>query len=138
MLRSISWAQFTITAISALFLYYGILVGIFHKQVFRWFKNLSVRNAKTGPGDGKSPNAATLYTLPPMLVPTLDARIREAASKKMPREELVQFLREITIQYPTLAGTTLQTTLNQLVIEKCQNICSISLSDVELSKLWMG
>jgi hypothetical protein len=139
MLRSVSWGQFSITLTSALVLYYGILLGIYRKQVLCWFKNLTGRRtAKTRPHNEQSPLTANPSGLPPTLAPNLEARIREAASKKMPREELIQGLREITILYPTLAGTTLQTVLNQLVAEKCQNICSISLSDVELSKLWMG
>lgn len=72
------------------------------------------------------------------LASAIEIKIREAAVKKIVREELFYSLQQILKNYSELHNTPFQNAINNLIENNCEKECSIHLSAVELAGLWKG
>ncbi|PWT74959.1 MAG: hypothetical protein C5B59_10025 [Bacteroidetes bacterium] len=133
---------------SCLLIYLSIIVLIYYLAVvslfFRTEATASIRNLQKRTKDSAMPMEAgeqysgNLFFSSSRLASAIEIKIREAAVKKIVREELFYSLQQILKNYSELHNTPFQNAINNLIENNCEKECSIHLSAVELAGLWKG
>ena len=68
----------------------------------------------------------------------LDAFLRQAKQQRLVRQELLYGLQRLLNKYPALKQVTYKEVLSRLLIERCEQICSIRLSVEDLEGIGTG
>jgi hypothetical protein len=143
MLSSISWSQFLTAIIILLISYYCIIAGLYYRiEIFSLFKTNPVKPNPTDlPMEINTANEKQdLFSNEKikLLMQELNSLLMAAVKTKTIREELIMALQMLFRDYSDLKDQPITSELNQLIKNECKNICSITLSDVELKMLWNG
>lgn len=70
------------------------------------------------------------------LIERLKKVINEAAGRKMILQEFKQYLTMILKDYPSVAGSHLRSSVNELIISECQKYGTVELNVKEVDMLW--
>jgi hypothetical protein len=131
MLEAVSWKTFLSIIFILSLLYYLSLVLLFYKkEVIRLIRTKQV---VTQPSDAQLPN-----TLIHELLEDLKQLFLKASRQGYPKEELILALQVLLRNYRSLKGGALEPEISNHIRTVCSEICSISLSDLELGRLWCG
>lgn len=90
------------------------------------------------PSAGNEVREQDLYGLVYHLSGELQSTIREAASGKMPREDLIQALNINLQAYRFLKTSGYRFALDNIVSTTCEKFFAIKLNEEELNRLWKG
>ena len=153
MLSSISWSAF-LTAIAILLLaYYLVVVSIyFRKEIFQLFSSGNSNPERfhlSNDMDGRTMSYNEMVAATCKEDPYLNGKVHElleevkqllaaAAQSRTVREELIMALQLLLRNYSILKDLPITTEISEHIIDEVKVICSITLSDAEMTMLWNG
>jgi hypothetical protein len=124
MFQTVSWLQYIQTVLILLAIYYpAIILLYFRSEVIKYFTHgILLSKQKINPGN--------------QLVNDLNNVFKNAADKKIIKEELIMMLQNKIKAYPALKEPDSKNEITKHIAFESREQCNIIFSDQELSMLW--
>ncbi len=141
MLSGISWIQYLVFLIIVTTVYYIIVFFIFYRKDFFAYINKSGKTLSDGEitisGDNIGEASIRNATDPSELQHEIQLLLKEAAAKKLIKEEIIMSLQILLGPYHSLQSNPLKETINNYIITQTENICSIHLDAESIDQVWV-
>ncbi len=141
MLSGFSWIQYVVFLMIVTTVYYGIVLFMFYKKDFIAYLNRSGKISSAGEINITGDNIAKAFipdTIDPgMLQHEIHLLLKEAAGKKLIKEEIIISLQILLGPYPSLQSSSLKESVNNYIITQTENICSIHLDEQNVNQVWL-
>ena len=164
MLERISWGQYwwAIVIVSAIY-YLILLVLLYQKGMLLKLKEKRIQGIKDQPGTSSTQQSTLFanYDIPletsfqedgeeitianDSLMPVVYNHVQEIkefitdiANRSYVKEEIIMGLQIITRNYKKLYGSPYQQSVNDFILNKCEESCAIHLSAEDLKRIWLG
>ncbi|MGV8094852.1 MAG: hypothetical protein AB2L24_23620 [Mangrovibacterium sp.] len=156
MFTGISWTDYLVVVVIALFIYY-LFVGVRYfsadlQDLFSGKRKLSFKatlpNHNTGEnilpaGENRQDENAAFeettddeFAQMEHLIERLRSVIRDASERKLVREEFKQYLHLVLNEYPAIKNSPLRSSINELVVTECEKYGAVTLGEDEMDVLW--
>jgi len=151
MLNNISWASYVFAISIIVVIYYIFVILLFYRRELQnaFFKShksqyhselsidgLSMQEKGFDKAEQSSEAAEQTVPLPDFLL-TLQNLVSTGASNNFPKEEILMSLKLKLQQYHSFKDSGHQVTINQYILTAFESICSIHLSEEDISALWI-
>jgi hypothetical protein len=70
------------------------------------------------------------------LIERLKSFIADAARRKLSKQEIVDHLRKILLEYPSIKESSFSSSVSEFIMSECEKIQAVSLSQQEAEALW--
>lgn len=139
MLSSISWSSYTTMIVVGLLFYYTSIGFKYYRHDLLWL--VSHRSSKQGSGavQSSSQPAVALVGLPYLVQSFSDevaGYLQQVAQEEITSTTVLLGLRTIASKYPTLIGSSYQSSLEQLVIHEASTYCQLPLDADAVKGIW--
>lgn len=141
MLSGISWLQYIVFLVVMTSAYYGVVSFMFYKKDVFAFINKSQESLSVGEikitGESILESSLEKVTDTGILQHEIQSMLKEAANKKVIKEEIIMSLQILLEPYPSLQSNSLKELVNNYIIIQTQNICSIHLDEETVNQVWL-
>jgi len=145
MLKGITWGQFLIAVVAVILFWYAVIAVVYYrkeiKAIFKGKLKLPVKTEKTAEADPHESEEP--YTDPGEAFDELESiaedikiSILEKAGKEASKEELLGKLKERLANYGGLRQPAFRMAMNNFIIQHCEDICGVAISEQELNEAW--
>ncbi|WP_348823357.1 hypothetical protein [Flavobacterium aestuarii] len=70
------------------------------------------------------------------LVERLKNVAADAASRKLLKEEFIEYVRLVLTEYPTIKNSSFKSSVSEVIVSECDKLESVTLTQEEAEKLW--
>ncbi|KFF13752.1 hypothetical protein [Flavobacterium hydatis] len=71
------------------------------------------------------------------LIERLKTVITDSTKKKIPKQEFIDYLRSILVEYPSIKNSSFSSSVSELIVSECTKIDAIVLTQEEAEALWI-
>jgi len=147
MLTNISWKEYSIFILIAVFIYYIVILIVFYKsEIFKLVNNLQLLHKNSNgfnASDTLEKSNNDLHAVDTgsseasiQLQKEIKSLLENANLKKSVREEIVMSLQLVLQNCHSIRQSQFKDSINHYIKETIENICSIHLNDQEVEQLW--
>jgi len=147
MFTNISWAEYSIFILIAVFIYYLIILVIFYKgEIFNLVNNLQLLHKRSNhynTSDSSEKIESDLLSVNTessddiiQLQEEIQSQLERAKLKKSIKEEIIMSLQLVFRKYSSINQSQYKDSINHYIKDTSENICSIHLNDQEVEQVW--